>query len=343
MISRLIKKMLEGDRHALARLFTLLDRDPLQSSAIMKALSPHARMAYCIGLTGLPGAGKSTIVNGLVQTLRNQGLSIGVLAVDPTSPFGSGAILGDRVRMQQHYLDSDVFIRSLATRGSGGGISRITGASVKLLGASGKDIIIVETVGIGQTELDIMKVADTVVVTLTPEAGDSVQAMKAGLMEIADIFVVNKADRPGATRLASTIKGMLKAGDRELWWKPPVLLTQANKGKGIQPLNDGILQHRMAMEETSRLADRRRQRRVQEFDLGLRDAINSGISALLLREGILHRITTQIQNGDLDPYSAVSQAIGDSQFINQLSKQLKTHQSDTRQSVAEQKPKISVE
>ena len=166
----------------------------------MRATHAHAGNAYTVGITGPPGAGKSTLVDGLVRASRDEGLSVGVLAVDPTSPFSGGAVLGDRIRMQQHFLDRGVFIRSLATKGAHGGLSRVAWAAQRLLDASGRDIVYVETVGVGQTELEVMRVADTVVVTLVPEAGDAVQAMKAGLMEIADVFVVNKSDRAGADR-----------------------------------------------------------------------------------------------------------------------------------------------
>ena len=322
MVSQLLENMLKGDRRALARLFTLLEQDADAVSSAMKAVYPHAGRAYCIGVTGPPGAGKSTIVDGLVKILRGQGSAVGVLAVDPTSPLTGGAVLGDRIRMQSHYLDESVFIRSLATRGVHGGLSRITSVSVNLLDAFGKDVIMVETVGVGQTELDIMTVADSVVVCLTPESGDAVQAMKAGLMEIADIFVVNKADRGGSGRLVAEIKGMLALGGGDSWWRPPILTTQAHKGEGIQALYDAILEHRRAMEETSHLQRRRRERQTQEFAQTLQEAVQVGIADLISQDGALGAIAARVESGELDPYSAADQVLNDGQLFTQLARAL---------------------
>jgi len=197
----LVDQMLQGSQRALSRLMTLVENESPDVPDVVKAVFPHLGKASSIGVTGPPGAGKSTLVDKLTATIRRRGLSVGVIAVDPTSPFTGGALLGDRIRMQQHYLDPDVFIRSMATRGSRGGLPTTTRNVMKLLDAFGKDIILVETVGVGQTELDIMETVDTTIVALVPEAGDTIQTMKAGLMEIANIFVVNKADRPGADRL----------------------------------------------------------------------------------------------------------------------------------------------
>lgn len=323
MISRLVDKMLKGDRRALSRLFSLLERDAESLSAVMRAVYPHRGGAYCIGITGPPGAGKSTIVDGLVKILRQQGKAVGVLAVDPTSPFSGGAVLGDRIRMQRHFLDEGVFIRSMATRGVSGGVSRGARASVKLMDTYGMDMIIVETVGVGQTELDITKVADTVVVTLVPEGGDAVQAMKAGLMEIGDIFVVNKADRVGAGRLVAIIKAMVGIGGGESWWRPPILTTQAHKGEGIQALYDGVLQHRQAMETTSNLERRRSQRQAQEFAQTLKEAVEAGIAGLISQEdGPLSAIAAQVRKGELDPYSAAERLLEDDLFFSQLARAL---------------------
>ncbi len=322
MISQLVERMLEGDRRALARLFSLLEKDSDTLSAIMRKVYPHTGGAYCIGITGPPGAGKSTIVDGLVEIAREQDASVGVLAVDPTSPFSGGAVLGDRIRMQRHYLDEGVFIRSLATRGVHGGLSRAAWASVKLLDAFGEDIVIVETVGVGQTELDIMKVADTVVVALVPEAGDSIQAMKAGLMEIADIFVVNKSDRGGADRLVSVIGTMLDIGDMEPGWRPLVISTQAHRKLGILELHDAIQEHHRNMEESAELERRRRDRQRQEFTLALKEKVEAGIARLMDSDGALGDIGERVENGELDPYSAAEQAIGDGLLFSELTKAL---------------------
>ena len=208
-LASLFSRALAGDRRATARLFTRIENDGDALRDVMRLAHPHSGNAEVVGITGPPGAGKSTIADRLVHTAREEGRTVGVLAVDPTSPFSGGSVLGDRIRMRDHYLDPDVFIRSIATKGAHGGLASVCRAGVNLLDALGKDLILVETVGVGQTELDIMGVSDIVAVVLVPEAGDTVQAMKAGLLEIADIFVVNKADRDGAGQMASAIRAML--------------------------------------------------------------------------------------------------------------------------------------
>ncbi|HEV8713889.1 MAG TPA: methylmalonyl Co-A mutase-associated GTPase MeaB, partial [Candidatus Binatia bacterium] len=204
-LTQLLEKMAAGNEVALARLMTLVERDGSEVGAILAAIAPKLGNAFTIGITGPPGAGKSSVVDRLAALMRQAGKTVGVVAVDPSSPFSGGALLGDRIRMSQHYLDKGVFIRSMATRGSHGGMARATKDVIKLLDASGRDYVLVETVGVGQTELDVMGTTDTVIVILVPEAGDGVQVMKAGLMEIADIFVVNKADRDGANRMLTEL------------------------------------------------------------------------------------------------------------------------------------------
>ena len=320
MASELVQRALSGDRRALARIFTLIERDTDSLADVMKAVHGHGEPAYCIGITGPPGAGKSTIVDWLVQIFRDGNTAVGVLAVDPTSPFTGGALLGDRVRMRRHYLDREVFIRSLATRGARGGLSGVTAASVKLLGACGKDVVIVETVGVGQTELEIMKVADTVVVTLVPEAGDAVQTMKAGLTEIADIFVVNKADREGAQRLAASLQASLELGGDHGPWRPPVLLTQAHRGEGLEALHDTVLEHRRALEESSELERRRRERRRHEFTKAVRDALEMDIETMIAQGGPLAEMASKVQRDEIDPFSAASTLLEDGELLSQLAR-----------------------
>ena len=307
----LVERMARGDRRALSRLFTLLERGPDYRGAIASAIHPMLSGAYVIGVTGPPGAGKSTIVDGLVRIFRESEARVGVLAVDPSSPYSGGAVLGDRVRMQRHYLDTGVFIRSLASRGDSGGLSRVAPAAIRLLDASGVDVVLVETVGVGQTELDIVAAADTVVVTLVPEAGDGVQAMKAGLVEIGDVFVVNKADRPGAERAASDIRSTLSLGVDRPHWDPPVVMTEAHRGEGLGRLRDKIEEHRRMIEQTGTQESRRSERRRSEFALGMKEAAIAEIDALLSGDGPLSRLAARVEAGDLGPDAAIAEAIGD--------------------------------
>ena len=307
---QLVQRMLDGDRRALARLFTVLEQDVDAVPALMRAVHSRTGRAYCVGVTGPPGAGKSTIVDGIVQIARGAGAGVGVLAVDPTSPFTGGAVLGDRIRMQRHALDEGVFIRSLGTRGRRGGLSRSVGAAVKLLDASGRDLVIVETVGVGQTELDIRGVADSVMVVLTPESGDAVQAMKAGLTEIADLFVINKSDREGADRLAATMRSALEMAGPGAARRPAVLKTQADKGadkgEGLLALYDAVMEHRRAIEASSVLDQRRRERRRRELAETLADSVRQAVTSLLSESAELKELEARVESGEIDPYSAAA-------------------------------------
>lgn len=241
----LLDRMLKGDKLALARMITYVENDAVFVPEVLEAVYPRTGRCYSVGVTGPPGAGKSTLVDKLIGRLRSEGKTVGVLAVDPSSPFTGGAVLGDRIRMQRHALDDGVFIRSLGTRGTHGGLSRATRDVLRLLDAFGFDVVIIETVGVGQTELDIVDIADTTVVVLVPESGDTIQTMKAGLMEIAEIFVVNKADRQGADRILSELKSMVELGERrDPNWKIPVLLCQANRDIGTDELYETLARHR---------------------------------------------------------------------------------------------------
>lgn len=233
-IAKLVTAMLAGEKKSLARLISLAENNSPALPKIIEAIRPHLGKAYCIGITGPPGGGKSTLADKLAAMIRSRGLSVGIIAVDPTSPISGGAVLGDRIRMQQHYLDNGVFIRSMASRGSYDGLSKAVQATVNLLDAFGKDIIMVETVGVGQTQFSIKEIADIVVLVLVPEFGDDVQAMKAGLIEIADIIVVNKADHEGAERLVAELRATL--GSNLGKSEPPIITTQAINGVGIEEL-----------------------------------------------------------------------------------------------------------
>ncbi len=251
----------QGDVRALSKIITWLENSDGYIPTELKPLFSRTGKAYRIGITGPPGAGKSTLVDGLCTLYRKDGLSIGVIAVDPTSPFSGGALLGDRVRMTRSGLDSGIYIRSMATRGSLGGLAEAALDAVDVLDAFGKDIIILETVGVGQSELDVARAADTTVVVLVPESGDGVQAMKAGLMEISDIFVLNKADRPAADRAVQEIEAALDLKERDGLWTPPVIPTIANRGEGLDKLVETIAAHRETLMEAGRLQEKRMERR----------------------------------------------------------------------------------
>ncbi len=296
----LVDRMLGGDRVALAKLMTMVENRHPETAAIMAAIHGRAGRAYTIGITGPPGAGKSTMVDRLVGELRSAGQRVGIVAIDPSSPFSGGALLGDRIRMQSHFLDSSVFIRSLSTRGSHGGLARATRHVSRLLDAFGKDYILVETVGVGQTELDIMRLADTTVVILVPESGDTVQAMKAGLLEIADVFVVNKADREGAMKMETELEMMLHLRPPSPW-SVPILLTQADQGKGVAELLATVERHRKFLAESGGAAARTAEGRRDEFLQLLREEIAHRIEAALDR-GSFAAVLQQIKHGEIDPF-----------------------------------------
>lgn len=301
----LVEKMLGGAQRPLSRLITLVERESPEVSEIMKAIYPHLGKAYSIGVTGPPGAGKSTLADKITTVARNKGLSVGIIAVDPTSPFTGGAVLGDRIRMQQHYLDTEVFIRSMASRGSRGGLPMTTRNVMKLLDAFGKDVIIVETVGVGQTELDIMETVDTTIVALVPEAGDTIQTMKAGLMEIADIFVVNKADRPGADKLMVELQTMMMLGPRSNDWQPPILATQALKDVGITELYEEVERHEKFLRSSGELLHKREKQRKEEFMQAVEQRLRKRLSKLMKGDNKLMALWDDVERGDIDPYSAL--------------------------------------
>ena len=260
----LVQRALAGDRVAIAKLLSLVEQGGEGARAVMSRLHPHTGNAWSVGITGAPGAGKSTLTDELVMCMREDDLAVGVLAVDPSSPFSGGAILGDRVRMQRHSTDTGVFIRSMASRGHLGGLALATPQSVRVLDAVGKDWVVIETVGVGQVEVEIASQADTTIVVVNPGWGDEVQAAKAGLLEIADIFVVNKADRPGADVTVSDLAGMLDLSSHR-GWKPPIVRTIATTGDGVAELWETIRGHRSFLEADGAVEARRRARLVDEL------------------------------------------------------------------------------
>ncbi len=314
-VEGLIARMLGGDRVALAKLITLVENRDRETRKIMSAVYDRSGNGYVVGVTGPPGAGKSTLVDRLIAHLRRSGRSVGVVAVDPSSPFSGGAVLGDRIRMQNHFLDDGVFIRSLSTRGRHGGLARATRDVVRLLDASGKDFVLVETVGVGQTELDIMDLAHTTLVVMVPEAGDTVQVMKAGLLEIADVFIVNKADREGADRMTGELERMLHMLPSEHGWQVPVLPTQANQDVGIEELIAAIERHRDASagksKEAIRLARRREVYDIVEEELAVR--LRQALAETTF-EGVLARV----DSGAVDPYGAATELLEDERLSSRL-------------------------
>jgi len=309
----LAARILKGDIRAAARL--MRDVDDGFSSALdeLKALYPHTGKAYILGITGPPGAGKSTLTDQITAAFRKSGKRVGIVAVDPTSPFTGGAILGDRIRMNRHADDEGVFIRSLATRGALGGISRSTGEVVNIMDAMGMDIVIIETVGVGQDEIDIVRMAHTTVVVMVPGLGDDIQAIKAGILEIADVFVVNKADREGADRTARELSMMLEMGNRHAGeWLPKVMKTEASRGVGIDELVTEFGEHRRWLFTSGTINRFLAEKNSSIFSEMLKERLFRTVYDRLTASGELDAIVKGMSSRSVDPYSAVENILQDS-------------------------------
>jgi LAO/AO transport system kinase len=310
-LAEVLERAQQADPRAVARLISLVEDDSPALREVAAALAPHTGRAQVLGLTGSPGVGKSTSTNALVAAIRKQGKRVGVLAVDPSSPFSGGALLGDRVRMQDHATDSGVYIRSMASRGHLGGLSWATPQAVRVLDAAGCDLVMVETVGVGQAEVDVASLADTTVVLLAPGMGDGIQAAKAGILEIADIFVVNKADRDGADQVVRDLNGMLRLGGRHSEagaWRPEIVSTVASEGRGIDDVLAAIDKHRAWMEEHGELRQRRLRRAAAEIEAIAVKTLRERMGDLLGGQA-LDALAAEVVGGSRDPYVAADTLI----------------------------------
>ncbi|MEJ5365981.1 MAG: methylmalonyl Co-A mutase-associated GTPase MeaB [Desulfosoma sp.] len=307
----IVDQILAGDVRAVARLLRDIDDQMPSAREILKELYPHTGRAYILGFTGSPGVGKSTLVDQMAMEYRKKGLTVGILAIDPTSPFTGGAILGDRIRMQRHFLDGGVFIRSLATRGHFGGLTKSTNDMITVLDAMGKDIIMVETVGVGQDEVDIANCAHTTVLVTIPGMGDEVQAIKAGIMEIGNIFVVNKADREGSRKTVRELRNLIELGLRRLGdqhWEPPIIETEALKGRGIPELMDAVERHRQYLLENDRSqweAVTQKRAKTQLLETLREEALAELLRRMESRGVSLDDLVRKVTARETDPYSVV--------------------------------------
>ena len=298
-----------GDPRALARAITTIENGSAESGTLLRHLFPYSGKAQVIGITGAPGAGKSTLVDFLAREYRRQERTLGIVAVDPTSPFSGGAILGDRIRMLAHHADSGIFIRSMATRGFLGGLARATTDVVTALDASGKDMVLIETVGVGQDEVDIVRLADVTVLILVPGMGDDVQSIKAGIMEIADIFVINKSDREGADRVEREIRAMQSLAMRKDHWTPPIVKTVATEGTGIPELAVAITAYQEFLQEHNLLL----RKKISNWRERLVDMLRDALVGRLLRQSLppqeLARLAAEVAEHHRDPYSLVDEIV----------------------------------
>ena len=302
-IAELVSGALSGSVRALAKLITLVENEMPGAVEALQQLYPRTGHAYIVGITGPPGSGKSTLTDKITKELRKKGYTVGIVAVDPTSPFSGGALLGDRLRMQDITSDEGVFVRSMATRGTLGGLSKATADTVKILDAFGKDFILIETVGVGQDEVDIVKTADTTLLISVPGLGDEIQALKAGIMEIGDIFVVNKSDREGADRLVTELSLMLDLNPAMGPWRPPIVKIVATLGEGILDLTEKIWKHRQFLQEGSGLLRKRNERAKQEILNLIEGEVSKYIHKMLKYDVTFDEVIEQVVARKKDPYS----------------------------------------
>jgi len=307
-VQLLVKGVLHGEKRAIAKTISIIENNEPEAQKIISQIYPKTGNAHIVGITGPPGAGKSTLIEKLVKELRNRGKTVGIVAVDPTSPFSGGAFLGDRVRMQDLSLDSGVYIRSMATRNHPGGLAKATKDAARVLDASGKDVVIVETVGAGQSEVEVIKVAQTILVVLAPGLGDDIQAIKAGQMEIGDIFVVNKGDRENANKAVSDIQAMLELAPEKKGWKPPVIKTSALTGEGIADLLERIDEHAKHLKKGAH-GERRKERVENELAEALTQKITESLMKELKQSEEWKRLAKKILSRKIDPYSAADKLL----------------------------------
>jgi LAO/AO transport system kinase len=306
---RIVEGVRAGDVRLLARAITAVENRRPESIAILKALFPYTGRSRMLGITGAPGAGKSTLVDQLAHEYRKRQQTVGIVAVDPTSPFSGGAILGDRIRMLAHHSDPGIYIRSMATRGSLGGLAGATADVATLLDAAGRDLVLIETVGVGQDEIDIVRLADITVVILVPGMGDDVQTIKAGIMEIADIFVINKSDREGAERVEREIRAMQSLALRNDGWTPPIVKTVASEGTGIADLAASITHYEQHLQKTGRILEKKIESWRERLLEMLRDALLERVVRRQLGESAVARYAAEVAEHKRDPYSLVEEIV----------------------------------